>query len=140
MGIQILELGLRTFGWFWMIGGIFAFRQAQMAELIDNALDALSEDTKEDRLINRFLFIGSILTFLSGLGLALLSQWTIIPVYLLVLSQLIYFAIKLRRYRLAKTPAERLEATVNQPTINAFIVSLVVAIAASLGVIYKILQ
>ena len=120
-----------------MICGVFALRQAQMADLIDNALDALSDRhaPKEDRLINRFLWISSVLTFLSGLGLALLSSWTLIPVYLLVLSQLVYFGINQYRNRQANS-----KTTVNQATINAFILSVVVAIATSCGVIYRILQ
>ncbi len=128
MGFVILESLLRCFGLFWIVGGVFAFRQAQMADLIDNALDALTQ-TKEDRLINRFLYIGAILTFLSGLGLVVMSRWALIPVGLLVGSQLVYFGIKYQRLKSAKTDDERLEATINPATLNAFVVSVVIAIA-----------
>jgi len=128
MGFVILESLLRCFGLFWIVGGVFAFRQAQMADLIDNALDA-STQTKEDRLINRFLYIGAILTFLSGLGLVVMSRWALIPVGLLVGSQLVYFGIKYERLKSAKTDDERLEATINPATLNAFVVSVVIAIA-----------
>jgi len=128
MGFVILESLLRCFGLFWIVGGVFAFRQAQMADLIDNALDALTL-TKEDRLINRFLYIGAILTFLSGLGLVVMSHWALIPVGLLVGSQLVYFGIKYQRLKSAKTDDERLEATINPATLNAFVVSVVIAIA-----------
>ncbi len=93
MKVNPLELTLQLFGLFWMVGGVFTFRQTQMADLNDNALEALTQE-KEDRLINRFLFIGSILTFLSGLGLFALSHWALIPIFILVGSQLVYFTIK----------------------------------------------
>jgi hypothetical protein len=129
MEVKILELTLQVFGLFWMVGGVFAFRQAQMADLIDNALESLTLE-KEDRLINRFLFIGSILTFFSGLGLFLLSKWVLIPIIFLVGSQLVYFMIKQQQRKLAKTEEEKQEAEINPSTINAFWISVVVAIAS----------
>lgn len=129
MSIRPLELALQLFGLFWMVGGVFTFRQAQMADLIDNALESLTQE-KENRLINRFLFIGSILTFLSGLGLFTLSKWVLIPIFLLVGSQLVYFMIKQQQMKLAKTEEEREEAQINPSTLNAFWVSVAVAIAS----------
>jgi hypothetical protein len=129
MSTRFLEIALQVFGLFWMVGGVFTFRQAQMANLIDHALEALTLE-KEDRLINQFLFLGSILTFFSGLGLFALSQWALIPIFLLVGSQLVYFMIKQQRLKLAKTDEEREEAQINPSTLNAFRVSVVVAIAS----------
>jgi len=129
MELKFLEWVLQVFGLLWMVGGVFAFRQAQMADLIDNALESLTLE-KEDRLINRFLFIGAILTFLSGLGLLLLSKWVLIPIIPLVGSQLIYFGIEQQRRKSAKTEDEWEEAEINPATVNAFWVSVVVTIAS----------
>ncbi|GEM_PF-1160694 len=129
LDLRIIELTLQVFGLFWMVGGVVAFRQAQMSDLIDNALEALTQN-KEDRLINQFLYLGSILTFFSGLGLLVRSRWVLISLGLLIASQLVYFKIKHQCMSIAKTEEERLEATVNNSTFNAFIVSIIVAIAA----------
>ncbi len=129
-GLEILEWLLRLFGVFWMAGGIFTFRTARQLDAIDIALEALTR-VKEDKLINRFLFIGSILTFCSGLGLFLLTRWVLIPITLLVGSQLIYFQLKHQRMEVAMTDEERAEAKVNPSTIRAFWVSVGVAIAAA---------
>jgi hypothetical protein len=129
MKVNPLELTLQLFGLFWMVGGVFTFRQTQMADLNDNALEALTQE-KEDRLINRFLFIGSILTFLSGLGLFALSHWALIPIFILVGSQLVYFMVKQKRMKLAKIEEEKEEAQINPSTLNAFRVSVGVAIAS----------
>ncbi|ABB57076.1 hypothetical protein [Synechococcus elongatus] len=126
-----LTWGLRLFGCFWLMGGLLALQQARQAHLMDNLLEALSQE-KEDRLTSRFLLIGSVLTFMSGAGLILSSQWVLIPLALLVLSQLIYFRLKEQRFQRATNEEERLDATVQSSTENAFIVSLVVAIAAFL--------
>jgi hypothetical protein len=132
MNVKPLELTLQLFGLFWMVGGVFTFRQAQMADLIDKALEALTQQ-KEDRLINRFLLIGSILTFLSGLGLFALSRWALIPILLLVGSQVVYFIVKQQRMKVAKTAEEKEEAQVNPSTLNAFRVSVGVAIASTIS-------
>lgn len=113
------------------MGGLLALRQAHQAHLMDNFLEALSQE-KEDRLTSRFLLIGSLLTLFSGAGLMLSSQWVLIPLALLVLSQLVYFRLKEQRFQQATNEEERLDATVQPSTENAFIVSLVVAIAAFL--------
>ena len=132
MDLKILEWLLRLFGVFWMAGGIFAFRMARQLDAIDIALEALTR-VKEDKLINRFLFIGSILTFCSGLGLFLLTRWVLIPITLLVGSQLIHFQLEHQRMEVAKTEEERTEAKVNPSTIRAFWISVGVAIAAALA-------
>jgi hypothetical protein len=132
MDLIILEWFLRLFGLFWMAGGILAFRMARLLNTIDNAVEALTQ-VKEDKLTNRFLFIGSILTFLSGLGLFILTRWALIPITLLVGSQLIYFQLKQQRMEVAKTEEEKEEARVNPSTIRAFWVSVGVAIASAMA-------
>ncbi|WP_338430277.1 hypothetical protein [Synechococcus elongatus] len=127
----LLTWGLRLFGGFWLVGGLLALQKARQAYLIDNFLEALSNE-KEDRLTSRFLLIGSLLTLFSGAGLLISTQWVLIPLALLVLSQLVYFRIKELRFQQATNDEERSDATVQPSTENAFIVSLVVAIAAFL--------
>lgn len=127
----VLTWALRLFGGFWLVGGLLALRQARQAHLMDNVLEALSQE-KEDRLTSRFLLVGSVLTLCSGAGLVLSSQWVLIPLALLVLSQLVYFRLKEQRFQRATNEEDRLDATVQPSTENAFIVSLVVAIAAFL--------
>jgi len=61
--------------------------------------------------------------------LVVMSRWALIPVGLLVGSQLVYFGIKYQRLKSAKTDDERLEATINPATLNAFVVSVVIATA-----------
>lgn len=128
----LLTWGLRIFGGFWVLGGLLALQQARQARFIDNALEALTQE-KEDRLTSRFLLAGSVLTLGSGIGLIFSSQWALIPLSLLVLSQLIYFRLKQQRLQRATSEEDRLDATVQPATINAFVVSLVVAIAAFLA-------
>lgn len=128
MDLKILEWLLRLFGVFWMVGGILAFRMARLMNTIDNAIETLTQ-VKEDKLTNHFLFIGAILTFSSGLGLFLWTRWALIPITLLIGSQLIYFQLKHQRMEVAKTEEEREEARVTPETIRAFWVSVGVAIA-----------
>lgn len=123
--------GLRLFGGFWVLGGVLALQQARQAHFMDNVLEALSQE-KEDRLTSRFLLVGSVLTICSGAALVLSSQWALIPLALLVVSQLIYFRLQQQRFQRATNEEDRLDATVQPATENAFIVSLVVAVAAFL--------
>lgn len=132
MDLKILEWLLRLFGVFWMVGGILAFRMARLMNTIDNAIETLTQ-VKEDKLTNHFLFIGAILTFSSGLGLFLWTRWALIPITLLIGSQLIYFQLKQQRMEVAQTEEEREEARVTPQTIRAFWVSVGVAIATLIG-------
>jgi hypothetical protein len=129
MNFNFLQIPLRVFGLFWMVGGVYTFQQARQSDAIDTVLEALTQ-SKEDRLTNRFLYIGSVFTFFSGLGLAILSRWVLIPLSLLVGSQLIYFRLKQQRRLSAQTEEQRLDAKVYPSTVNAFWVSVGVAIAA----------
>ncbi len=128
--ILILQILLRLFGAFWIIGGFFTLQAARESYFIDTVLDALSP-VKEDRLVSHFLLAGSILTIASGAGLLLSSRWVFLPLGALILSQLIYFTIQNQRLRRAKTPDEREEATVSPATINAFNVSVVITLITS---------
>jgi hypothetical protein len=124
-----LEWLLRCFGAFWILGGALTVQKARQAYLIDTALEAITQE-KEDRLVSRFLFIGAILTLLSGVGLALSSRWALIPLGLLICSQAVYFTIQNRRFAQAKTDEDREEARIAPTTRNAFKLSILVAIAA----------
>jgi len=132
MNFNFLEIPLRAFGLFWMLGGVYTFQQARQSDAIDTALEALTQ-SKEDKLTNYFLYIGSILTFFSGLGLAILTRWVLIPLSLLVGSQLVYFRLKHQRRLSAQTEEQRLDAKIYPATVNAFWVSVGVAIAALIG-------
>ncbi|MBW4576995.1 MAG: hypothetical protein KME08_17110 [Aphanothece sp. CMT-3BRIN-NPC111] len=127
-----LEWLLRAFGAFWVIGGAFTLQQARQASFIDSAIEAITQE-KENRLVSRFLFMSALLTLLSGIGLALASRWVLLPLALLIVSQGVYFAIQRQQFTQAKTDEERDEARIASSTRNAFIVSLVVAIAALVG-------
>lgn len=123
---------LRLFGAFWIFGGFMTFNAAKQSYFMDSILDSLSSE-KEDRLVSYFLFIGSVLTILSGVGLLLTNCWLFFPLSLLIVSQIIYFAIQQKRFETSKTEEEREGARVNPATLNAFKVSLGVLITASLG-------
>ncbi len=129
----LLELLLRLFGLFWIAGGAFVLRYARLASQLDRVLDAM-QPHPEDRLVSRFLWVGGLLTLLSGLGLALASRWAIAPLAALIASQLAYIAIQDRRFRKAETDAERTAATVAASTVRAFGVSLGVGAAVLVGV------
>jgi len=135
----ILESLLRAFGAFWILGGVLTIKQAYMASFIDQALESLTLE-KEDKLVTYFLFIGGTLTFLTGLGLALLSLWVFLPLALLIGSQMIYFTLQHQRFIKAKTDEQREDATVQPSTRNAFSVSLGVAIAALIALGFGILK
>ncbi|HEY9694427.1 MAG TPA: hypothetical protein V6D15_19670 [Oculatellaceae cyanobacterium] len=134
-----LECLLRIFGIFWVIGGAFTLQQARYASFMDDALEAITQE-KEDRFVGRFLFTGALLTILSGIGLALASRWVLLPLALLILSQCVYFAIQRQRFVQAKTDEERDEARITSATRNAFLVSLVVAIIALVGLRLGVLR
>lgn len=127
--VLLLEWALRAFGVFWVLGGALTLQHARRANLIDTALEALTQE-QEDRLVTQFLWIGGVLTLLSGAGLALATRWVLVPLVLLLLSQGLYFAIQERRFAQAKTAEDREDAEIAPTTRNAFSVSLVVAIAA----------
>jgi hypothetical protein len=132
MNFNFLQIPLRSFGLVWMIGGVYTFQQARQSDAIDTVLEALTQ-SKEDKLTNRFLYIGSVLTFSSGLGLVILSRWVLLPLGLLVGSQLVYFRLKQQRRFSAQTEEQKLDAKVYPSTVNAFWVSVGVAIAALVG-------
>ncbi|BFM38428.1 hypothetical protein [Synechocystis sp. LKSZ1] len=127
-----LQWLLRLFGAFWIFGGFLVFQEARQAIFIDDALEALTQEP-EDRLVSRFLLLGSILTILSGACLVLASRWVFLPLSLLILSQMVYFALQRQRYQRAQTAEEREAALVSPETVNAFKVCWVVALASGLG-------
>jgi len=133
LAAHLLEWSLRAFGLFWILGSALAFQQARQAAAIDRVLGTLS-GTPEDPLVTRFLFIGSILTLVSGAGLAAGSGWALVPLGLLVLSQLIYFQQKHRAFQRAESDEARAEAQVAPATRNAFLTSLGVTLLTLLAV------
>jgi hypothetical protein len=134
-----LKWSLRIFGAFWVVGGVFTLQQAIQANFIDNALELITQE-KEDRLVSRFLLLISISTLLTGVGLVAVSRWVFIPLGLLILLQIVYFAIQRQRFLQAQTDEERSQAQIAPATRNAFIVSLVVAIASLVAWKLGILQ
>jgi len=123
--MEAIEWILRIFGVFWMVGGVFAFKKALQVRLMDSILDALS-NKKESRLVQYYGYAVSILTFLSGAGLALLHPYASYALLLLVLTQGLYFALQRRRYNQATNEEERMDATVAYQSKNAFYLSIVV--------------
>lgn len=129
----MLEWTLRGFGLFWIVGGGVAIHKARQAAFIDHVLGALS-GTPEDPLLTRFLFVGAVLTLISGIGLTFASVWALVPLVLLVMSQLVYFKLLKRKHDRAQTDEERDEARPQQSTVNAFWLSLLLTMATVLAV------
>lgn len=135
----LLEWLLRLFGIFWIVGGLITFKMAREANFIDSAIEALTQE-KEDKLVSQFLSISSLLTLLSGSGLAIASRWVIFPLSLLVASQVFYFTIQRQRFLRANTDELREQAQISPQTKNAFIVSLIVTAIALIGIWVGVLQ
>lgn len=128
-----LEWLLRGFGAFWIVGSGVAFHKARETALIDHVLGAIS-GTPEDPLVRRFLFVGSVLTLFSGMGLVLATSWALLPLVLLVGSQLIYFGLMRRKLARARTEEEREEARVQASTHRAFKLSVALTLATGAAV------
>jgi len=124
---------LRGFGVFWIVGSGFAFHKARETALIDHVLGAIS-GTPEDPLVRRFLFVGSVLTLFSGMALVLATAWALLPLVLLVGSQLIYFGLKRRKRVRARTDEERDDAQVSDSTRRAFLLSVALTLATGVAV------
>ena len=127
-----LQLLLRLFGAFWIVGGLLTFRAARQSSFIDTALEAISQK-KEDPLVSRCLWLSSVLTTLSGVALVLASPWVFTPLTLLILSQILYFHLQRQRFQRVQTGAEREDTQVSPSTVNAFKVCWGVAAVAGLG-------
>ncbi|AFZ34156.1 hypothetical protein Sta7437_0555 [Stanieria cyanosphaera PCC 7437] len=137
--ILLLEWFFRIFGIFWIVGGLIAFKMAQEANFIDSAIESLTQE-KEDKLVSQFLLISSLLTLLSGIGLAIASRLVIFPLSLLVAVQVFYFTIQRQRFISANTEELREQAQISPKTKNAFIVSLIVTAIAFVGIWLSVLQ
>ncbi|MBE9174741.1 hypothetical protein IQ225_04440, partial [Synechocystis salina LEGE 06155] len=122
---------LRLFGAFWIFGGFLTLQAARESLFLDQALEAIAME-KQDRLLSYFLFLGGLFTLATGIGLVLASRLVFIPLTLSIVSQIVYFSVQRRRFRRAKTAAEREDAQVQPATINAFKTSCLVAIACGL--------
>ncbi|MDD2720776.1 MAG: hypothetical protein PHH47_05645 [Gallionella sp.] len=129
----LLEWLLRGFGVLWIVGSGIAFHKAREPALMDRVLEGIT-GTPEDPMITRFLFVSSLLTLFSGMGLALATAWVLVPLGLLVISQLIYFALMQRKQERAQIPEQREEAQVQPATRNAFRLSLALTLAAGIAV------
>lgn len=127
-----LQSCLRLFGAFWIFGGFLTFQAARESLFIDKAIAAISLE-KQDKLLSYFLFLSSILTLTTGVTLTLASRWVFLPLTLLIVSQLIYFAIQKRRFNQAETEEQRQDIQVQPTTVNAFKTCLIVAIASGIG-------
>ncbi|MGI0479859.1 hypothetical protein ACN4EE_03630 [Geminocystis sp. CENA526] len=132
--LLVLENCLRLFGLFWIAGGIFAIKTARDSQFMDTCLEQL-EQKKVDRLVTNFMFIGGILTLLSGIGLLINQDAVIFVLLILIISQLIYFDIKKKRFAQAITEEEKEEYTIQSSTYNAFLTSIYLAIAVVIKII-----
>lgn len=133
----ILENFLKVFGLFWIAGGIFALKTAKESKLMDSFLEQL-EQKKVDPLVTNFMFIGGFLTLLSGIGLLINNDGVIIILLSLIISQLIYFNIKNKKFLKAKSEEEREEYSVNPSTYNAFLTSIYITILVTIKMIIRI--
>lgn len=98
-----LQLCLRLFGAFWIFGGILTFQAAKESLFMDQILDALNPK-KEDRLLSYFLLLSSFLTIFTGGALLLARAWALLPLGILIASQ-----IGLFRHRYVKEiPSKRI--------------------------------
>jgi hypothetical protein len=127
-----LQSCLRLFGAFWIFGGFLTLQAARESLFMDNAIAAISLE-KQDKLLSYYLFLGGILTLATGSTLVIASRWTFLPLTLLIISQITYFAIQKHRFNRAQTPEEREDAQVNSTTVNAFKTCWIVAIACGIG-------
>lgn len=134
----ILENFLKIFGLFWIAGGIFALKTARESKLMDSCLEQL-QPKKVDPLVTNFMFIGSFLTLLSGIGLLINSDVVIIILLLLIISQLIYFNIKNKKFMGAKSEEEKEDYRINSSTYNAFLTSIYITIIVTIKMIIKIM-
>jgi len=114
-----LQLWLRLFGAFWIFGGILTFQAARESLFMDQILDALNPK-KEDRLLSYFLLLSSFLTICTGGALLFARAWALLPLGILIASQIVYFAIQKYRFNNAQTEIDRDMSEVNPATINAF--------------------
>ena len=122
--MRLLVVFLTIAGLLYMVGAVMTFRRYLQERLMDRVLDALSPSTPEDPLTRRALLTGSILTFITGTHMLLYPASAWLSLTILVLSQLIYFRLKQRRYRNADTDEEKEESRVQATTMNAFRISL----------------
>ncbi|BAQ62612.1 hypothetical protein GM3708_3018 [Geminocystis sp. NIES-3708] len=136
--LLVLENFLRIFGLFWILGGIFALKTARESQFMDTCLEQI-EGKKVDSLVTNFMFIGGILTLLSGIGLLLNNDQTIIILLILVISQLIYFNIKNKKFIKAKSEEEKEEYSIQSTTYNAFLTSIYITIVVTIKIIIKII-
>lgn len=132
--LLVLENFLRLFGIFWIAGGIFTLKSAKESQFMDTCLEQL-EQKKVDQLVSNFMFIGGILTLLSGIGLLINQDAVIFILLMLIISQWVYFDIKKKRFAQAKTEEEKEEYTINSTTYNAFLTSIYIAIIVMIKII-----
>lgn len=132
--LLVLEKFLRLFGIFWIAGVIFTLKSARESQFMDTCLEQL-EQKKVDRLVSNFMFIGGILTLLSGIGLLINQDAVIFILLMLIISQWVYFDIKKKRFAQAKTEEEKEEYTINSTTYNAFLTSIYITIIVVIKII-----
>lgn len=129
----VLEWLLRGFGAFWIVGSGITFYKARESALMDQVLEGVT-GTPEDPLVTRFLYVASVLTLFSGMGLVLATAWALLPLGLLVGSQLVYFGLMRLRWTRARTEDEREEAQVQPSTRRAFRLSVTLMLATGVAV------
>lgn len=134
--LLVLENFLRIFGLFWIAGGIFALKTAKESRFMDTCLEQIQQK-KVDHLVTNFMFIGGFLTLLSGIGLLINNDGVIIILVILIISQLIYFNIKKRKFIRAESEEEREEYSINSSTYNAFLTSIYLTIIVTVKVILQ---
>lgn len=132
----ILENFLRIFGLFWIAGGIFALKMAKESHFMDTCLEQIQQK-KVDFLVTNFVFICGFLTLLSGIGLLINNDGVIIILVTLIISQLIYFKIKKRKFMRAESQEEREEYSINSNTYNAFLTSIYLTIVVTIKIILQ---
>ncbi|WP_017296169.1 hypothetical protein [Geminocystis herdmanii] len=132
--LLVLENFLKLFGIFWIAGGMFALKSAKESQFMDTCLEQLQQK-KVDRLVSNFMLIGGILTLLSGIGLLMNQDGVIFILLMLIISQLIYFDTKKKRFAKAKTDEEKEEYTIQSTTYNAFLTSIYITIIVVIKII-----
>jgi len=131
MVISFLITCLRLFGVVWILGGIITIKESFNAKFFNSAIAQITLE-KENQSDTIFIFLCGIETLVSGIGLFLAQKWVIFPLLLLILTQVVFFTIKIYQFSQAKSPEEKEDFTLQSTTKNAFIVSVAVTIIAFL--------
>jgi len=135
----ILTNILKIFGLLWIAGGLFVCIEVFKSSKMDKYIQAIDFNYKPDYKEYIFSLLIGLLTLLSGVTLFLYQDVAILFLGLLIITQLIFFDFREKKFKVSQTDADKEFYSISPQTYNAYLTSIYITIFVIVKYILKLI-